>query len=1247
MTANPYVNEREGWAPRALALIRGCQQALAQAKEIPDFFQQFCRVLAEEGSYPLVWVALAEEDELRTLRPLAQAGKAVGLVARFPKTWGAGAPEGDPILSAIRDGQPVLVKDLGSEAGGAAYTEVAQALDLNSCVAFPLSHQGRILGVLTLFSADPEVFTPLEQEILQHLTALAAYFLITGRLREELARVKNRLNIKEEMLDSSPYAIFVHDLEDRIICANQAASKILGLKKEELLHLALSDLVPPENARNWETRRQTLLSQKEAVFESVYRRQDGSTFPVEIHARVIQRQGRTLFLSIVLDISERKRIEGILQECEAKFQEVFEHLQVGVFRSRLSDGALLECNESLARMFGFDNKEEFLKEFAAREHWLDPATHLRMLENLRNGQLQNFEVKSHRRDGTVITLLCSARVSSDQQHLEGVATDITDLSQDKDSHKKAEEHYRTLMEQLLGRTLLSTVENQQLLREIQEEKELSGKLLSHCPTGVLGFDQEFRITLCNPALERLTGLSRRRLLGKNLFQVLPRLSEFKSKNSSLSALKGFLNPDRIQKLSPSGPEGFYAAFYCPLSGEPGEEEPGGLIFIHDLTAQKRAERALKEQEELVTALLAALKEGVAVLDGDLRILKANAALERLFPQAAPLKGKFCYAALHGAAEPCKDCPAFRTLATGQPVREVVPAWGPLGPDTQKVRVEFFPLKDRDTGETVGVILRLGELASEAREKAPPTVWEHQEGHLAALVENLPLVVGRLHPDGTVTFLKDKIQKLTGYPPEEFAPGGRPWQGIMLPEDQEPARKAFLQALGTDRSYVRQYRIKTKDGRVLWLQESGQITCDAQGRELYTDIVLQDITEHKQLEELRSQMEAQLRHAQRMDAIGTLAGGIAHDFNNILGVMLGYTEMALMSLKDKGNEDLKRRLQQVLKAGKRGKDLVSQILSFSRPASQERRPVHVSAIVKEALTMMRATLPSTIELKMKLEEDHDLIMADATQIHQVIINLCANAAHAMREKGGLLEIVTKAVDLDAKAAHRIHGLSPGPYLKLTVRDTGCGMDREVMEKIFDPFFTTKKMEEGTGMGLAVVHGIVKAHQGAITVQSQVGKGSEFSVYFPRVEGAVESRVTEAPLSGNDQERLLFVDDEEWLVDMWREILESLGYRLTATTSPNEALEIFRRRPSDFDLVILDQTMPQMTGLELARELLHLKPGLPIILVTGYSEQVTPEIARAAGIREFIMKPLSISELTNAINRALGKISSGKTRDGMAS
>jgi PAS domain S-box-containing protein len=1227
----PNTYNWEGWAQRALALIRGCHIALAQAKEEEPFLQEICRLLVEIGGYPLAWVGLAEQNKSKKIHRVAHAGLALGLLELLPLTWAEEGPGRDPTGTAIRTGQPVFCPDIQAEPACADYEEVAETLGLTSCLALPLSHQGNVFGALTLYASGPGAFSTDEREFLRTLTAFFCQGLTTLHLKGELIRVEERLALKIKMLDSSPYSIFVFNLEGKVTCVNKAACKARGFSREELIGLNWQDLEAPGHEESLEGHRQKLISQGEVVFESTHRRQDQTSFPVETHSRIIDFKGEKSILSIVLDITERKRLEEVLRETEEKYRNIFNNVQVGVLRWRLSDGRMLECNDRLAEMFGYRAKEELLQEFVARNHFVEPDTKERMLESVRNGQLQNFETRFFRRDGSILWLLCSARVYGDRDYMEGVATDITELRHAKDTLEQSEAQHRTLVEQLLGRTLLFAVEQQQLNKEIQQEKDLSEKILGHCEDGVAGFDQDFHVTLWNAPMEQISGLSKTRALGKNLFMALPLLQEINDKSPILGAggHKGFLNRNQAVKLSPNGPEGFYSGHVAPLLNEAGEVH-GGVLIIHDVTPMKRAENALKEQKGLLEGVMASADQGLAILDRNLSFVKVNPTMEKWFAHDQPLSGKTCYAVIHGALESCENCPALKTLVSGEPGHEVVPKWGPREENSGQVELFSYPLKDPNTGETVGVIMRILDIT--ARLQAQEVLKESRE-RLKLVVNNLPVVVGRLYQDGTVDFLEDKLKGLTGFSSKEFGSGGRPWSEVILEEDQEPARKAFLHALGTDHTYVRQYRVKSKDGRVIWLQESGQIACDAQGRALYTDIVLLDVTERKQAEEMRPQFEAQLRQAQRMDAIGSLAGGIAHDFNNILGVMLGYTEMALMSLKE--DDGLKRRLQQVLKAGKRGKELVSQILSFSRPSPQERRPVKMSAIVKEALNMLRATLPTTIELKMRLEEEQDTILADPTQMHQVIINLCANAAHAMRDKGGLLDISVKPVNLDAKAAAQFHGLFPGPHIHVTVKDSGHGMDRDTMEKIFDPFFTTKKMEEGTGMGLAVVHGIIKAHGGAITVQSKAGKGSEFQIYLPRVEASELPGGTEATAVENGQERLLFVDDEEWLVDMWKEILESLGYRMTVTTRPLEALDMFKAKPQDFDLVIADQTMPQMTGLELAKELLALRPELPIILVTGFSQLVTPEKAKAAGVREFIMKPLSISELTNAISKSLGK------------
>jgi len=395
------------------------------------------------------------------------------------------------------------------------------------------------------------------------------------------------------------------------------------------------------------------------------------------------------------------------------------------------------------------------------------------------------------------------------------------------------------------------------------------------------------------------------------------------------------------------------------------------------------------------------------------------------------------------------------------------------------------------------------------------------------------------------------------------------------------------------------------------------------------VIVRDVTNE-------SHLQRQLRQAQKLEAIATLSGGIAHDFNNILAVIITNTEMTLEDLPE--DDPLKKSLEIVLKAGFRGKNLVKQILTLSRRTEQEKQPVQIASIVEECFNLLRASLPTTIEVKKWVATDVGEIAADPTQIHQVVMNLCTNAADAMREKGGTLGVVLEEVELDEDACKSYPGLKPGEYIELQVSDTGHGMDRETMERIFDPFYTTKAQGKGTGLGLSVVHGIVKGHEGAITVDSVPERGTIFSALFPKLKEELRARTQ--PAVNHEQrgrERILFVDDEEDYVHGKAKMLERMGYIVTAQTDSRQCLELFRAHPNDFDLVITDQTMPNMTGDVLARELLAIRPGLPIILCSGSSPEtdptLRPENAQNIGIREVLLKPVDREEMSQAIRRQL--------------
>jgi two-component system, cell cycle sensor histidine kinase and response regulator CckA len=388
--------------------------------------------------------------------------------------------------------------------------------------------------------------------------------------------------------------------------------------------------------------------------------------------------------------------------------------------------------------------------------------------------------------------------------------------------------------------------------------------------------------------------------------------------------------------------------------------------------------------------------------------------------------------------------------------------------------------------------------------------------------------------------------------------------------------------------------------------------------------------HDQSEQKR--LESQLQQAQKMEAIGALAGGIAHDFNNILSAITGYIELAILS---EGSQNCDNELKEALKASNRAKDLVKQILAFSRQTDEERMPVRVGLVVEEAVKFLRATIPTTIDIKTCNDEKSGAVLANTAELHQIVMNLCTNAVHAIEGKEGILQIDVQNTEIDHTQKDDFIGLDLGPYTRVSISDTGAGIHPEALERIFDPYFTTKEKGVGTGLGLAVVHGIVKKYGGAIKVESKPGKGSTFHIYLPRVDQPAPRRIeqTEIPLGGS--ERILFVDDEKMLVDIAQKVLNRLGYDVAARTSPIEALELFKAKPDYFDLVITDQTMPGMTGDLLAKELMRIRPDLPVIICTGYSQTIDQKKADDKGIKGFVMKPILINDIADAIRKALNK------------
>ena len=635
-----------------------------------------------------------------------------------------------------------------------------------------------------------------------------------------------------------------------------------------------------------------------------------------------------------------------------------------------------------------------------------------------------------------------------------------------------------------------------------------------------------------------------------------------------------------------------------------------------------SERRLKESEQWLATTLKSISDGVITTDQDGLVTFMNPVAEVLTGWRLkavvrkPLKEVFDIAS-EEIGKQVED-PVAKVLQEGT-VAEMAEKTILIGKDGTKRPLEgsAAPIKD-EKGTAIGAILAFRDISE--RKRAEEALLASEKKY-RLLVQNANDAIF-IAQDGVFKFSNPKTETLTGYSSAELAK--MPFINLVHPADRNRVMEIYRKGLAGEKVPIFSCRGIDRAGTEKWVEING-LTLNWEGQPAALAF-LRDITVQKNL-------ESRLMQVQKLEAIGTLAAGIAHDFNNILAAIVGYAE--LISWEVRRGSKAERNLQELLKASGRARDLVQQILTFSRESRQERKPLEIKPVVKESLKLLRASLPSSIEIREEIENDIGKIEADPTQIHQILMNLCTNAGHAMRKNGGLLKVSLSNVDMDASTGAQYPNMLPGPFIRLSVSDTGHGMSPEVLERIFDPYFTTKDVDEGTGLGLAVVHGIIESYRGAITVYSEPGNGTTFHVYFPQIDHGKEvadnQKVEPLPMGRN--ERILFIDDEQALVDVGDQILKSLRYEVTISTSSIEALELFRKQPERFDLVITDMTMPHMTGDRLSREMMRIRPDIPIILCTGFSEYITEEKVKEMGIRELAMKPLDASDLAKTIRRAL--------------
>ncbi|MCP4581578.1 MAG: PAS domain S-box protein [candidate division Zixibacteria bacterium] len=634
------------------------------------------------------------------------------------------------------------------------------------------------------------------------------------------------------------------------------------------------------------------------------------------------------------------------------------------------------------------------------------------------------------------------------------------------------------------------------------------------------------------------------------------------------------------------------------------------LALHlDITEQKNSQEALKESEEKYRAIVAAFDGQVLICSQDYKIEFMNQSfIEKLGYDAT---GKSCYKSLHDRDDVCPRCTGDRVF-NGETIRR----------EKQSAKDNnWYYMVDTPVYHVDGLVSKLSlQLDITKRKQAEKALMESEEKY-RSVFESFVDLYFQTDMKGDITDLSPSCLAFSGYKSEELI--GRNVTDIYVDQAEGFELAETLLREGSVNDY--EINLLTKNGHKISVSHNSHIIYDKSGKPIRIEGTLRDITERKQTEE-------QLRQAQKMEAIGTLAGGIAHDFNNILAGIIGYTEIAMNNTEI--DTPIHEYLQRVIEGGDRAKDLVQQILAFSRQSEQHQKPIQIKLIAEEALNLLRASLPSTIEIRHNIRSEA-AVLTDPTQIHQVFMNLCTNAAHAMREKGGVLEVKLVDTELGPDFIAKHPGLTPGPYLKLSVSDAGHGMSRQTLDRIFDPFFTTKEKGEGTGMGLSVTHGIVKSCDGLITVYSELGEGTTFNIFLPTIERRFKSELRAEERIPTGTERILFIDDEKPIVEIGKLILESLGYDVVTKTDSLEALEFFKNQSDKIDLVITDMTMPKMTGEHLALEIKNIRSDIPIILCTGFSAIIDEARAEKTGIQAFVLKPILKKDIAGTVRRVLDK------------
>jgi len=1014
------------------------------------------------------------------------------------------------------------------------------------------------------------------------------------KLRESEQRYRQLFDLESD-------AVVLVDYEThRYVDVNQAAQQLYGYSREEFLQLKPED-VSTEPAAT----RDNINAGEIHVPLRWHRKKNGERFAVEITANQIEFKGRRTALVALRDVTVRQQVLERLQETT---QQLLEAQRIARLGSYVFDVVTdrWTCSEVLDELFGVAGSD-FTKDVAG---WLK-IVHPEEREGLRHYLEDHVLSGRNVFDRTYRIIRQNDRQErwvhglgkvffDDHGHavqMVGIIQDITERKLAESLMRRSEERYRNLV--------------------------------NNARDAIFTIATDGTFTSLNPAVENIAGVPRGEWLGQPFGPMVHPDDLPLAEEMFRRILSGVQVP--VHELRGHPALNRPAVMEMTLAAM--QDESGAITGVlgigRDITERKHAEAALKESQALYHSLVAQLPIGIFRKDQAGRYVLVNAGFCRLKGMAAEhFLGKTPVEV--AASEMAKLDAAGLTVkyaAAGWDHHQLIMQTGKTIEFDEEYSIAqgrkcFIHAMKMPVLNPDGKVVGTQGILFDVTERKHAEEQMHLQFSALTAAANAIVITDR---QGKIEWVNPSFTKLSGYTSQETI-GGSP---RLLKSGQHP--RGFYANLWstilTGNVWHGELVNKRKDGRLYTEDMTITPVRGTDGLITHFVAIKQDVTG-------RRQFENRLQQAQKMEAIGTLAGGIAHDFNNILAAMFGYGY--LLQQDTEGNPGAQESIAEILKATSRAKDLVQQILTFSRQRESSRQVIRLDTVVKEAMKFLRASLPTNIRIDLNLAPDAPAVLADPTQIYQVTINLATNALHAMEGRAGRLALGLAAFQPDAEFLQTHPEFHAVAYARLTVTDNGHGMDAKTLARIFEPFFTTKPVGKGTGLGLAVVHGIIQSHQGAITVESQPGEGTTFCLYFPaQAQDAVATESVSSQLPQGNGQKILLVDDEPALTSMFQRVLVRLNYQVVTCNHPREAVRLFRQNPAQFALVITDLTMPEINGLELARQFRALRPDLPIILASGYSAELNPENLLEAGIRERVDKPVSLAALAEVVHRVLAK------------